>query len=597
MKKHRTYAQKLFMTYSAALLALLFVLLAGFLGIGLSGQYKSNAQTQSQLVSKIEGQIDASLQSMDRIVSGLLFNQKFIQIMSDPQAELHYTDYTNQLLDMFIMLDAPSFPSHRIIAFNKTHYYNLSKSGEASEYIRNSLERYPWYEQLESMKGDLLILPVHEDPFEPTSYPVYSVARAVTDGQKTYGVVEVQNDYQQLADLCHLDEGVGTVALFSGEGELLYPRQPEDKALLQEMYDTFCRKNPETQQASFALEGMEVVCSRSAYSGWVTVFYRPLTSVIPYAVQLSVAAVLSFLGLAGISLFMVYLITKRMSAPLVSLSHALNEVSLENLSLELPQCGIEEIETVNRSFQSMFRDLKNAIAASIQSRASEERANYLALQSQMNPHTIYNTIGMIESVSYMNGDMEVSRLCICFSQMLRYISDYSKNEYTVQDELQHLKNYAALTEKRYDGLLCIRAECDEQLYGRCLPKFTLQPLVENAVKHGMRSDGSCLHVDVCIRQEEDGWSVCITDNGCGFDPQKIPDIERQLRHCDDTLKDGKDILNRHIGNLALVNIYMRCRILCGEGFRLELGNREENGAFVKLWFREEDRDETVSGGR
>ena len=588
--RRRKYAQKLFVTYSAALLGLLFALLCVLWGIGFREQYKSSAETQSQLVSKTQEQIDASLQGMDRIVSGLLFNQTFLQIMADPNAELYYTDYSNQVLDIFVMLDAPLFPSHRIIAFNRTNYYNLSKSGEESNYIRRALSDYMWYEEAVALDGQRLILPVHQDPFEPEDYPVYSVVRAVTDGTGTYGIIEVQNDYVQLAEFCEIDPTVGSIVLFSDTGSLLYPWDKEgEERSYDELYqavEEHRTKNGGISIGSFLLGTDEVVYSRSDYSGWTTVFFCPTASAAPYAFQLTIVIFVAFLALASISLFMVFLITKRMTAPLVSLSQSVSKVSLDHMAIELPEYGIEEIEKVNHAFKIMFRDLKNAIAASIQSRAGEERANYLALQSQMNPHTIYNTIGMIESVSYMNGDREVSNLCICFSHMLRYISDYSRSEYTVLDEITHLRNYATLTQKRYEGMLSIRIEADESLNSRALPKFTLQPLVENSVKHGMNSGGQPLNVEVSIRREADGWSVTIADDGSGFEPERLVEIERQLAGCDDTLRDGSDILNRHIGNLALVNIYMRCRILYGDAFVWKMGNRPEGGAFVTLWFRE-----------
>lgn len=592
--RRRKYAQKLFVTYSAALLVLLFVLLCVLWGIGFREQYKSSAETQRQLVSKTQEQIDASLQGMDRIVSGLLFNQTFLQIMADPNAPLYYTDYSNQVLDTFIMLDAPLFPSHRIIAFNRTNYYNLSKSGEESNYIREALADYAWYDQATALNGQRLILPVHQDPFETEEYPVYSVVRSVTDGTGVYGIIEVQNDYAQLAEFCEIDPAVGSIVLFSDTGSVMYPWSTETAGSnYEELYravEENRAQNGDALNGSFLLGTNEVVYSRSDYSNWTTVFLCPVTAATPYVFQLTILTFAAFLAIASISLFMIFLITKHMTAPLVSLSQSLSKVSLDHLAIELPECGIEEIEQVNQAFEIMFRDLKNAIAASIQSRAGEERANYLALQSQMNPHTIYNTIGMIESVSYMNGDHEVSNLCICFSHMLRYISDYSRSEYTVLDEITHLRNYATLTEKRYEGMLAIRVEVDESLRSRQLPKFTLQPLVENSVKHGMNSGGQPLHIEVSVCREEKGWSVTIADDGSGFEPEKLGEIQRQLAGCDDTLRDGSDILNRHIGNLALVNIYMRCRILYGDAFVWKMGNRPEGGAFVTLWFGEEKQE-------
>lgn len=181
----------------------------------------------------------------------------------------------------------------------------------------------------------------------------------------------------------------------------------------------------------------------------------------------------------------------------------------------MPHYNIVEIENINRSFQAMLRQLRGEIARNAESRANEERANYIALQSQMNPHTIYNTIAMIESVCYMNGDLEASQLCIAFSKMLRYISDNTRSAYTVEDELRHLENYAALMKKRYESRLEIGIQSDSALLTQIIPKFTLQPLVENAIKHGMNRSSRPFVVNVTVKTVTGGWRVEVSENGNG----------------------------------------------------------------------------------
>ena len=586
MKKIRKYPQKLFLAYSAVFLAVLFFIFSATLTILYREQYAFNVDTQAQLVSKTEEQIDASLQSMDRIVNGLLFNKSFMSIIKDPDFASHYTDYSKQVLNVFVSLDAPSFPTHRIIAFNDDAYYNLSKTGENQEYIKQSLSGYPWKDEILAKDGEKVVLPLHADSFEPAAYPVYSVARAITDGKVNYGIIEVQNSYEHLEALCTLDSHVGRIALFAPTGEQIYPA--EENELLPALYKQASRQSG-LAQGRFRYQSHQVCYSVSAYSGWVTLLYTPVSDIFPFAVPLILACIAAFLLLSGGALFIIRIISKRLTAPLVNLNQALKKVSIDNLSIELPtQYGVEEIESINQSFLTMFSQLKEAIARSVQARANEERANYLALQSQMNPHTLYNTIGMIESVSYINGDKEVSNLCVCFSEMLRYISDFTKREYTVCDELQHLSNYATLTETRYHGKLEIYTQVDDSLKNKVIPKFTIQPLVENAVKHGFEGAHKHLTVWVRVATRPGGWSLQVIDDGIGFSQDKLDEIERQFLHCERCLHDKNDVVNMKIGNLALSNIYIRCRILYGDAFAFHVSNAAEGtGGCVELLIGEE----------
>lgn len=592
MKTRRNYSHKLFFAYSTALLVVLALLFAFVLLFVYREQYRRNIETQAQILGKTAERLDASLQEMDRIVNGLLFDKDFLRIMQDPDAALHYTNYSTKVLNRFVALDAPLFSTHRIIAFDREFYYTMSKTGENQPHIKAALVNYPWWAQVVAAGGQKVLLPIHQDSFDPVRHPVYSVARAVTDGNRCYGVIEVQNSYTQLERFCAVDSRVGTLAVFSSSGELIYPQESGEAQteLLSALYGDISAQ--EDQEGRFISGRRQISYTRSDYSGWTAAIYIPVGSVVPYALEFAVLSAFAFFLLAGASLLMVHLIAKRLTAPLLDLNEALSRVSLDNLSLTLPDAhGILEIETINHSFEEMFTHLKRAIAQNVQSRANEERANYLALQSQMNPHTIYNTIAMIESVSYLHGDREVSNLCICFSQMLRYISDYTKRAYTVKDELGHLKNYAALIMKRYEGKLDIRVECESGLERRLLPKFTIQPLVENSVKHGLRADSGMLHILVSVARTNGGWYIRAEDSGNGFPPDRLEELDRQFAHCDDCLKASEDVVNQKIGNLALSNIYIRCRLMYRGAFRIALGNNQvAPGSYVELTILDEEED-------
>lgn len=592
MKKRLNFSRRLFFAYSTALLAVLALLFAFVILFVYQEQYQRSAETQIQLMDKTAEQLDSSIRAMDRIVNGLLFDKAFLTIMEDPEAALHYTNYSTQVLNRFVALDAPTFSTHRIIAFNRELYYTMSKTGENQSHIKAALASYPWWNEVVAARGQKVVLPPHQDSFDLSEHPVYSVARAITESGRYLGVIEVQNSYQQLSDFCALDARMGALAVFNVEGKLVYPVDADEheSAFLAELFAG--TTSQAATEGSFTVGRCQASYTRSNYSGWTTVIYSDVSGLVPYALELMLLCFLAFLLMGGACLLLIHVITKRLTAPLLDLNKALAQVSLDNLSLTLPDShGIVEIESINSSFEAMFTHLKKAIAQNVQSRANEERANYLALQSQMNPHTIYNTITMIESVSYMHGDREVSNLCICFSRMLRYISDYTKREYTVKDELNHLKDYAVLITKRYEGKLDIATFCVPGLELQMLPKFTIQPLVENSVKHGFGAGCDKLMIHINVEHTPGGWRIMVRDSGQGFPVDRLEELSRQFAHCDNCLKVSEDVVNQKIGNLALSNIYVRCRLLYGERFHINVGNNTDgSGGFVDLniFWEEED---------
>ena len=584
--KKRKYFNQLFITYSTAFLLLLTVLFTVTLIFIYREQYSRNVEIRSQLVSQIQSQVDSSLEGMDRIATGLIFNRNFTEIMADSAETSSIPRYDDEVLSYFLMLDAPDISTYRIIAFNDDVYYTMTKSDENPSHIRAAASSYHWKAQVMDSKGEKVVLPVHPDSFSEAGTPVYSIARSITDGRDEYGIVEVQNEYSAIESICSLDNISGQVSLFAPDGTRIYPQSTDGKqdkdSYYRNIYKTVSEK--EGSEGNFFHNGTQIAYSTSDYSGWTVALSCSFLSLVPFGLESLVLIFTVFLCLAGTALILFRVLTRRMVAPLNDLNQALKEVSLDNLSLELPRTyNTEEIESINQSFQKMFGHLKNAINISIQSRANEERANYLALQSQMNPHTIYNTISMIECAAYMNDDQEVCELCIRFSKMLRYISDYTRDVYSVEDEVSHLKNYAFLIQKRYEGKMDIYITADDTLLREQLPKFTLQPLVENCINHGFSAAVSHFSVSVDISGTPDAWKIRIVDNGSGFTEESMTRIADQLKKADLDLTDQNEIIKRKIGNLAITNNYIRCRILYRDCFRFTYGNNPDSpGAYVQI---------------
>lgn len=147
--KKRKYFNQLFITYSAAFLLLLTVLFAVTLLFIYREQYSRNVEIRSQLVSQIETQIDTSLEGMDRIATGLIFNRDFSEIMADSAEAASTPRYDDKVLSYFLMLDAPDISTYRIIAFNNDVYYTMTKSDENPLHIRTAFLRQahlciPW---------------------------------------------------------------------------------------------------------------------------------------------------------------------------------------------------------------------------------------------------------------------------------------------------------------------------------------------------------------------------------------------------------------------------------------------------------------------
>ena len=585
-KQHpHNYQTKLFYTYSTLIFIILLILAVLIFTLFYRYNYEKAIDSQNQIAEKSSQQLDTLLSSMDKLANGLLFNQDFMNmIRDDTAARTQYNENNKKILSMIVSLDAPLIETYRVMVSTPQAYYTFVKSGEDQTYIAQALKDYPYQDLLDQVKGRKIILPTHPDTFSPKDIPVISVLRNITDytGRK-YGMVEVQNEYEKVEDICTIESSIGEMAVFSENGQLIYPWGTEDAdtGFLNSLFPSLNAR--EEEAGNYRFDRCEVAYSRSHYSGWTTVIYQPANRIVSFSNYLFLAIFLTFLAITFVTLVLVKKLTVRLTQPLTELNESLHEVSLDHLAVTLSQSyDIAEIDQINGSFHTMFLKLKESIAQTVESRANEERANYLALQSQMNPHTIYNTIAMIESISYMHGDKEIAELCVYFSRMLRYISDYTRHHYTVKDEVGHLENYSNLMKKRYEGQLQVTIDADPALYQKELPKFTLQPLFENSIKYGFYEADQLLLIEVHIKPLPGGWYILIEDSGSGITPDKVREIYRQFSHCDKRLKANDEVINMKIGNLSLSNLYIRMRILYGEGFSFQIGNQPQGGCRIYI---------------
>ena len=276
------------------------------------------------------------------------------------------------MMEKFISLDAPLFATFRIIAFNDNAYYTLAKTGESADYIKEACKTYPWKEEILRAEGKKVVLSPHVDDFDESRELVYSVARSISDGKYYFGFIEVQNLYSGLTEICRLNKASGSVAVYSQQGEILYPANREEDQVM--LFDHIFQgiEDRGLGEGSFRLKGQQISYKKSDYSGWVSIVYCPVISFVPYGMNLILLTLTVYVVMALLALFMIGRTARRMAAPLMELNQAISEVTLDNMSFKPDiSTSISEIDNINQSFQQMLEHLKEAITSRRRERSGQ----------------------------------------------------------------------------------------------------------------------------------------------------------------------------------------------------------------------------------
>lgn len=237
-----------------------------------------------------------------------------------------------------------------------------------------------------------------------------------------------------------------------------------------------------------------------------------------------------------------------------------------------------DINRVINEREEMARDMINTQARLYESELSQKQAEFAALQSQINPHFLYNTLNCISSIGLEYGSREIAQIASCMSKIFRY-SIKKDNLVRVEDELDCIQAYMNIIAIRYENKFIIEIDVDEGLLEMQTPKMILQPIVENAVYHGLeRMDlGGRLQVTGSIDAHGD---LCfqITDTGKGMEPEQLASIQAKLGMASpEPAPDGQPATS-----IGLSNIHNRLRLLFGEGYGIAIESQFGHGTTVTV---------------
>ncbi|AEI40680.1 cache domain-containing sensor histidine kinase [Paenibacillus mucilaginosus] len=332
-------------------------------------------------------------------------------------------------------------------------------------------------------------------------------------------------------------------------------------------------------QGSFIedVDGREslVVYSVSERSGWrvvITVPLDELTQGVQRTREFTLFATLLTISLALVlSIFLSFALTRSLRKLLL----LMKSVQQGNLEVSFPVTTQDEAGRLGNQFNRMIERIRQLIEENTRIGERKKEAELHALQSQINPHFIYNTLESIRMTAEFNDDDEVADMTEILGKLLRYSITDKKEFVQVEDELEHLRNYMKLQEFRYPG----RFRLEIEPYGRYeslrMLKLTVQPIVENAILHGMNPSQTMV-VSVSLALSGEDAVMVIKDNGVGMSGETLEKLRRSLS-LPQAEGDRRD--KRGIG---LRNVNERLKLYYGEAYGLEVYSTEGEGTEVHV---------------
>lgn len=536
--------------------------------------YDEGIANLTQSVENTMYQIDSRLNSMEQTIVDTLAAPNFLEHWSFYQN--NQNEVSKNLLKR-AMTEAykNKLDIRRVIIYDgygnciSTDKYSISEK-EVIERFESISEKY----ELNRINSHVFLEP-HIDYWRPElDVTVIAEIKPIKDNNNNVvGYIEVQQNYFYISEICNLSWNKEPLNVFVFMGDFnncLCEKRSDDCKESTELYASKTESYTKIRRDN----GQIIATATSNYYNCRTV--AVLSNKILYSNIRAIIWVSLLLAITVIAVSTIYIIltTKGILRPIHDLIRRMENTNLDNLNVEHVRKNTNwETEILESTFETMTERLKNTLEEQKKMHDLQNRTLFNALQSEIGPHFLYNSLGSIANMCELGENEEAADVCYSLTEILRYAANYTDVEVELFEEVANVRSYLAIMKSRYRHRLSYRIETEGKLHGFAIPKLTLQPLVENAIRYTLLEEEE---VRILLRVEEKDSQVCIfvTDNGCGFSQEKKQMIKERVVELQ--RKTGGEIIEKiKFGGMGLSGTILRLTIFFGDAFSWSIMDNEE----------------------
>ncbi|MCM3701884.1 sensor histidine kinase [Paenibacillus macerans] len=458
-------------------------------------------------------------------------------------------------------------------------YPSINKWDE--QQLQDEVAAFPWFEHRVELDNNYLHWNVAADFHDKGSGNALYISKNIIGGNQSLGLLVIELNgtlIERILSRAQLAEA-NPIYIFSGDLETLFhtenipPKLGKDAAALKEIYRQVKKQNQE--QGSFGIHwsgtGYRVMFKQISSTPWTMVSLIPEDMLRMESVSLwRIAAIISVMSVLFIVVFFGILYTK-VTQPIRRLSRIVRSKGEVRPAGGYTYKGFKEIETLYQGIRQFLQEIADQMATIRRGESEKRTLELQMLQEQMRPHFWHNSLNSLRFLAVLQGDHTMSEAVLALSKMLDYTLKNTEVRYcTVEEEIEYTLSYVRFQEIRLMRQLPLETQLDELSRQALIPKFTLQPLIENAINHGFAAPFDREpHMRIATRVEKGILEIAVTDNGNGIEPDKL----RQLFQ-------RENQPSRRSSGRSLINLRQRYRLEYGEPYGISIESRRQQ--FTKI---------------
>lgn len=466
--------------------------------------------------------------------------------------------------------------SNGVVSINIFGENGLVLTDSASNAIKDYIDvkQMEWYTKAVEAQGKPVISASHTQNYLKNEGKwVFSLSAAIMEENKILGIVLIDMSYKNLTDMCNdIQLGEKGYVYIVGQGqEMIY--HPKQQLIYSGILQEDLARVMQQEEGSFTevLEAKRLVTVHSLKQvGWRVVGVSYIGELLVSKQEIIIPLII----LTLLALVVAFLISKRIvsqtAKPIRELTEHMQEIELGKLGVEIDtQSDTEEIQCLTASFKEMVYKIEGLIEQVEDNQKKLRKSELKVLQSQINPHFLYNSLDTIIWLGERGECEKVVQMTAALARYFRLSLSKGKEVITIYEEVEHVKHYLQIQKIRYASKLAYTIEVSPNIFDEMIVKIVLQPLVENALYHGIKDLEEGGYIRVLGFREGNNIILEVYDNGKGMSREQIKNILKAPSSTSITK-----------GGVAIKNVHERIQVYFGQDYGLSY--ESEYGKWTKV---------------
>lgn len=574
MKPLKTIQSTVFLAFMVLLIPIALLLIQMSRNYTEETVMENSREYTMQLLGQLNQEIDSYIEYLENISSMVMLNSDVIQYLEVDFEEAYVRESLKKRIEkqFHTILEVRNDITN--LAVSNTGGRLILNSGDDTQNPNIKVQNMEWYKNAMEAGGQVVVSQTHVQNIVAGEYPwVVTLSRMIKnpDTGEPIGALMVDLNYNVINDLCKkINLGnKGYVYLLDNQGGIVY--HPRQQMLYHNLIYEPVQEVLKSKEASITKKVGEeqkvYMMTRSRMTNWTAVGVTNVSELFPHEKETDLFYFVSMAVVILLALIISHIFSKAISRPIKALRNSMKEVEKGNFHMKTLKTDQTEIGMLGNAYNLMLEKIQELLQEQVEEQKKIRKNELRALQAQVNPHFLYNTLDSIIWMAEEGKNDDVVTMTIALSRLFRQNIHNEAEEITIREAVEYAENYLIIQQMRYQDQLRYEIQVDQNIMGYYMIRLIIQPLVENALYHGIKYKEEGGTIRILGYEEEDQIILKVQDDGVGM-------TEETLAHIFDKKPKGK-------GNgVGVRNVQERLQLHYGKQYGLTYESAKGAGTCV-----------------